>query len=191
MSAMDFTTLDIVYFVFIGLVIIGGIAAIIILCPKENRLKEEKSNCYRFILRDGRLVMSGKASLFEGWGKKPVYIEKGPFEINAFIDGAGGKDGKTYNAGAVALLYLPENAAQDSADYLYSLMEDIKQEAVCELLTEELNTVLKDLLRDYSGENPDELKESFRESIISRLQRYGYDLYCPPTLKITAVQRAE
>ncbi len=191
MSAMDFTTLDIIYFAFIVLVIIGGIIAIIILCPKENRLKEEKKNCYRFILRDGRLILSGKASLFENIGKKPIYIEKGPFEISSFIDSGKAADGTVYNAVSVALLYLPETAAQDSADYLYSIMEDIKQENICNLLTEELNSVLESLLRDYKGENPDTLKESFRENIISKLQRYGYDLYCPPTLKITAVKSAE
>ena len=191
MSPMDFTTLDIVYFAFIGLVIIGGIVAMIILCPKENKLKEEKSNCYRFLLRDGRLILSGKASLFENIGKKPIYIEKGPFEITSFIDKGRGADGKTYNAVAVALLYLPENAAQESADYLYSLMEDIKQENVSKLLTEEVNSVLENLMRDYKGENPDSLKETFREDLISKLQRYGYDLYCPPTLKITAVKSAE
>ena len=188
---MDFETLDIIYFAFIGLVIIGGIIAIIILCPKENKLKEEKSHCYRFILRDGRLAMSGKASLFENWGKKPVYIEKGPFEINTFMDNVKGADGNTYNAGVLALLYLPENKAQGSAEYLYSIMEDIRQEAVSALLTEELNAVLADLMKGYKGENPEALRESFRESVISRLQRYGYDLYCPPTLKITAVQTAD
>lgn len=187
---MGLTTLDIIYFAFIGLVIIGGVIAIIILCPKENKLKEEKSNCYRYVLRDGRLVRGGKASLFENWGKKPVYIEKGPFEINAFIDNGKGADGNTYNAAAVALLYLPETTAQESAEYLYSIMEDIKQETICELLTEELNTALAELIRDYKGENPDSLKEGFRESIISKLRRYGYDLYCPPTLKITAVKTA-
>lgn len=191
MSATDFTTLDIIYFSFIGLVILGGIIAIIILCPKENKLKQEKSNCYRFTVRDGRLIQSGKASLFENWGRKPVYIEKGPFEINAFIDNGKGADGTIYNAVAVALLYLPENKAQTSAEYLYSIMEDIQQETVCNLLTEELNTVLKELLAGYKGENTDSLKEGFRENIISKLQRYGYDLYCPPTLKITAVKTAE
>lgn len=188
---MELTTIDIIYFVFIGLVIIGGIVAIIILCPKENKLKEEKSNCYRYLLRDGRLILSGKASLFENFGKKPVYIEKGPFEINAFVDHGKGADGKIYNAVALAILYLPETTAQESAEYLYSIMEDIKQETVCGLLTEELNTVLDELMRNYKGEDPDTLKESFRENIISKLRRYGYDLYCPPTLKITAVKTAD
>lgn len=187
---MDLTTLDIIYFVFIGLVIIGGIIAIIILCPKENKLKEEKINCYRYVLRDGRLVRGGKASLFEKWGKKPIYIEKGPFEINSFIDNGKGADGNTYNAVALAILYLPETTAQESAEYLYSIMEDIQQETVCKLLEEEFTSVLAELLRNYKGENPEALKESFRESIISKLQRYGYDLYCPPTLKITAVKSA-
>ncbi len=191
MPATDFTTLDIIYFAFIGLVILGGIIAIIILCPKENKLKQEKSNCYRFTVRDGRLIQSGKASLFENWGKKPVYIEKGPFEINAFIDGGKGADGVTYNAVAVMLLYLPETSAQASADYLYSIMEDITQENINKLLTEELNTVLSNLLREYKGENPDTLKEGFRSDVISKLQRYGYDLYCPPALKITAVKTAD
>lgn len=187
---MDFTALDIIYFTFIILVIIGGIAAIIILCPKENKLKDEKKNCYRYVIRDGRLVRSGKASLFENWGKKPVYIEKGPFEINSFIDNGKGADGVVYNAVAVALLYLPETTAQDSADYLYSIMEDIQQENICSLLTEEVDTVLSELLRNYKGENPDTLKDDFREKIVSKLRRYGYDLYCPPTLKITAVKTA-
>ncbi len=188
---MEFETLDIIYFSFIALVILGGIAAIIILCPKENKLKEEKSNCYRYMIRDGRLVQTGKASLFENWGKKPIYIEKGPFEISCFKDSIKGRDGTEYNAGTVALLYLPETSAQASADYLYSIMEDIKQESVTALLTNELETALMELMKNYMGENPDTLKESFRESIISKLRRYGYDLYCPPTLKITAVKTAE
>ena len=70
-------------------------------------------------------------------------------------------------------------------------MEDIKQEAVCELLTGELDTVINELMKNYKGENPDTLKEAFRENIVSKLRRYGYDLYCPPTLKITAVKTAE
>ena len=184
---MDLTTLDIMYYSFIGLVLIGGIAAIIILCPKENKLRQEKENCYRFIFRDGKLTQTGKASLFENWGKKPVYIEKGPFEINCFIDGAEAETGKKYNAGVMTLLYLPENAAQSSADYLYSIMEDINQDAINTLLTEEINTTLTEFLKKYDGNLTDKLKETFRDSIISRLQRYGYDLYCPPTLKITEV----
>ena len=187
---MELTPLDIIYFTFIGLVLIGGIIAIIILCPKENKLKEEKAGCYRYIVRDGRLIRSGKASIFENWGRKPVYIEKGPFEINAYIDSGKGADGVSYNAVALAILYLPETSAQESAEYLYSIMEDIQQETVCKLLEEEFTAVLEELLRNYKGENPDTLKESFRENIISRLQRYGYDLYCPPTLKITAVNNS-
>ncbi len=184
---MELTTLDIIYFSFIGLVIIGGIVAILILCPKENKLKEEKSNCYRYVVRDGKLFNSGKASLFENIGRKPIYIEKGPFEIDCFIDKTVAADGKTYNAGTVAILYLPETTAQASAEYLYSIMEDIKQETVCELLTNELNTVLSELMKAYKGEDPDTLKEDFREAVILKLRRYGYDLYCPPTLKISAV----
>lgn len=188
---MELTTLDIIYFAFIGLVLIGGIVAIIILCPKENRLKQEKSNCYRYILRDGRLVKTGAASLFENFGKKPVYIEKGPFEIDAFIDNGRGADGESYNAVAVAILYLPETTAQESAEYLYSIMEDIQQETICRLLTEELDSALAELMKNYRGENPDTLKEAFRENIVSKLRRYGYDLYCQPTLKITAVKTAD
>ncbi len=188
---MELTPLDIIYFVFIGLVLIGGIVAIIILCPKENKLKQEKANCYRYVLRDGRLVKTGAASLFEKWGRKPVYIEKGPFEIDAFIDSGKGADGEIYNAVTVAVLYLPETTAQESAEYLYSIMEDIQQETICKLLTEELDSALSELMRDYRGENPDTLKESFRENIVSKLRRYGYDLYCQPTLKITAVKTAE
>ena len=181
---MDITTLDIIYFAFIGLVIVGGIAAIIILCPKENKLRQDKENCYRFIPQGGKLVKGGKASLFEKWGKKPVYVEKGPFEINCFLDKYETADGKKYNAGVVALLYLPENAALDTANYIYSIT-DITQEAICELLTKEINSVLTDFLNSYNGELTEKHKETFRQKIIEKLQIYGYDLYCPPTVKIT------
>ncbi len=180
------TWMDILYFAFIGAVFIGGITAIIILCPKENKLRQEKNNCYRCFQRDGKLVLSNSLpSLFEKWFGKPLYIEKGPFDIELFFDSLNGSDEKNYRVGAILQLYLPESGAQTAAEYLYSVLSDFNQEAICEMLRAELEPILKSLMEKYKeGTDMKAFTEEFRLKAIEKLGVFGYDLYCPPTLKI-------
>lgn len=185
-AAMELSWIDIVYFVFIGLVIIGGIAAIIILCPKENKLREEKKDCYRFIQKDGRLMQSTlKPSLFEKRNGSVIYIEKGPFEIEAFFDNIKGKDEKSYRAGAILQLYLPESGAETAAEYLYSVLNEFSQDTISAMLRVELEAVLASVMKNYSSDTDmNSFTKEFRETAVEKLGRFGYDLYCPPTLKI-------
>lgn len=179
-------TLDIIYFAFIGAVIAGGIVAIIILCPKENKLRQEKSNCYRFFCKNDQLTLSTSLpSLFEKWTGKPIYIEKGPFEIEIFIENAKGKDGKSYKCDAIMQLYLPESGAQTAAEYLYTVLKDFSQESIAEMLHSRLKTVTDKAMNEYEETADMRLfTEKLRVAICAELGKFGYDLYCPPSVKI-------
>lgn len=178
--------MDFLYVAFIILVVIGGAIAIAILTPKENKLREEKKDCYRCFIKDGRLILTGsKPSLFENFTGKPLYIEKGPFEIEIFLDNLTGKDGKSYRAGAIMQLYLPESSAENAAEYLYVILKEFSQEAIHEALKTELTGVLASAAGGYDGETDMKVfTADFREAVIKKLGIFGYDLYCPPTLKI-------
>lgn len=184
---MDQTTMDILYFGFLALVVIGGVIAILILCPKENKLRNEKENCYRFIEKKGVLIQSSsKPSLFEKKKSNVIYIEKGPFEIDAFFDDIKGKDGKSYRLGAVLQLYLPERNAQTAADYFYSVLSSFNQEAIVSAIRSELETILLGKFKEYSSETETKAFESeFKEAAEKKLLAFGYELYCPLTLKIS------
>lgn len=178
--------LDIIYFTFIGVIIAGGVVAILILCPKENKLREEKSNCYRFFNKDDRLTLStAKPSLFEKWTGKPLYIEKGPFEVEAFFESIEGKDGKSYRCDTIMQLYLPESGAETAANYLYTVLNDFSQEKICEMLSAELEKVTAEAMKSYE-ETADMrvFTEKLRVAICTKLGTFGYDLYCPPSVKI-------
>ena len=88
---MIWDTIDILYVSFIALVIIGGIAAIMILAPKENIKRQDTGNSYRFLKKNGEIKLAGgKTSLFEGG--KYFYVRKGPYEADGFADGIKGAD---------------------------------------------------------------------------------------------------
>jgi len=184
---MDQTAMDILYFGFLALVVIGGVIAILILCPKENKLRNEKINCYRFIEKNGVLIHSAsKPSLFEKKKKNIIYIEKGPFEVDAFFDELKGKDGKNYRLGAVLQLYLPERNAQTAADYLYSISSSFNQDSIVSVIRAEIETILSAKFKEYSPENGQKAFEAeFKEAVDKKLMVFGYELYCPLTLKIS------
>lgn len=179
-------TLDIIYFGFVSMVIAGGVVAIMLLCPRESKLRKEKSNCYRFLLKNDQLILSfAKPSLFEKWTGKPLYIEKGPFEIENFFESIEGKDGKSYRCDVLMQLYLPESGAETAGNYLYTVMDEFTQENICSLLTAELEKVTAEAMKGY--EETADIKvftEKLRVALCTRLGVFGYDLYCPPAVKI-------
>ncbi len=181
------THIDIIYYCFIGLVIIGGIVAIIILCPKENRLREDKKDCYRFIQSRGKLIKSdSKPSLFENIAGKPIYIEKGPFEIETFFDDVKGADENSYRLGAIFQLYLPERGSEQAAEYLYSVLSDFNQDSVNATLKLEIDTIISAAMKKYSQDaDIDSFTEDIRTAVINKLGVFGYDLYTKPTIKIS------
>lgn len=181
-----FTWMDIVYFAFLGLVIIGGITAIVILCPKENKLRAEKNNCYRLFNRQGRLILSdSQPSLFENRFGKPVYIEKGPFQIETFFDSIDGADGKNYRSGAIIQLYLPENGAETAANYLYSVLPDFNQTNICEALRQQIEPVFRKHMESYKSDaDMEKFTEAYRTAVIEKLSVFGYDLYTRPNISI-------
>ena len=183
---MTYTTLDILYLGFVLLVIIGGAAAILILCPKENKLREQKKESYRFLQQNGRLVLSNAMpSLFERWTTKPIYIEKGPFDVEAFYDDIKGADGISYRTGVIIQLYLPENGAEKAAEYMYSVLTDFSQEAITSMLRVELEGITAAMMKKYEGgTDMKAFEEELRNSVLDKLGKFGYELYCPPTIKI-------
>ncbi len=183
---MELSAMDIIYYAFIVLVVIGGITAIVILCPKENKLREEKHNCYRFFRQDDRFVLSfSKPSLFESRLDKPVYVDKGPFDIDLLNENITGTDGKSYRAGVLLQLYLPESGAETAANYLYSILGDFSQESINANLTAELEKVFADCMKGYNGNTDKEkLSEAFRNNVIEKLAVYGFDLYSRPEISV-------
>ena len=181
------TYIDIVYYCFISLVIIGGIVAIVILCPKESRLREDKKDCYRFIQSGGKLIKSSsKPSLFENIAGKPIYIEKGPFEIETFFDDIKGADGKSYRAGAIFQVYLPESGSSQAAEYLYSVLSDLNQDAINSMLRIEAEAIIGAAMKKYSADTDMKVfTEEVRTAVINKLGVFGYDLYTQPTIKIS------
>lgn len=181
------TYIDIIYYCFIALVIIGGVAAIIIFCPKENKLREEKKNCYRFIQSGGKLIKTdSKPSLFEKWSGKPIYIEKGPFDLEAFFDDIKGADGKSYRSGAIFQIYLPETGAEQAAEYLYSVLSDFSQDSIASALKIEIEAVVGAAMKKYSADTDiKKFTEELRLVVSEKLGVFGYDLYTQPTVKIS------
>lgn len=183
--------MDIAYYCFIALVIIAGITAIIILCPKENRLRQEKKDCYRFKERDGRLFLTkSKPGLFEKRFGKPIYIEKGPFELEIFADSVIGADEKSYRMAAIFQVYLPESGAEQAGEYFYSVLSSFSQQDISEALKNELETAVLQEAEKYS-ENSDNavFVNAVREAALKKLGVFGYDLYSNPTVKITPNNR--
>ncbi len=179
-------TLDIIYLAFISMVIAGGITAILILCPKEGKLRQEKSNCYRFAVKNDRLMLSlAKPSLYEKWTDKPVYIDKGPFEVESFFEKVEGKDKKSYRSDVIIQLYLPENGAETAANYFYTILSEFSQEKINEALSAELDKVVAEAMKGY--EETTDMRvfaEQLRVALSAQMGKFGYELYCPPSVKI-------
>lgn len=184
---MEPSTMDILYFGFLALVIIGGVIAMLVLCPKENKLRNEKKNCYRFIEKNGVLIhTNSKPSLFEKKKTNIIYIEKGPFEVDAFFDDVKGKDGKSYRAGAVLQLYLPERNAETAAQYLYSILSSFNQDTIISVIRAELESILAAKIKEFGSDTEQKSFETgFKDAVEKKLVLFGYELYCPLTLKIS------
>ena len=177
---MIWDTIDIIYVSFIALVIIGGIAAIMILAPKENNRRQANENSYRFLKKNGEIKLAGgKTSLFEGG--KYFYVKKGPYEADGFADGVKGADGKNYKAVVLAMVYVPDSLAETAANYFCGMND----EGTDEIISETLSAALSEKLSEYTADTDETaFKEAFRKYAESKLMKLGIMIFAVNSIKI-------
>lgn len=177
---MIWDTIDILYVSFIALVIIGGIAAIMILAPKENSKRQANENSFRFLKKNGEIKLAGgKTSLFEGG--KYFYVRKGPYEADGFADGIKGADGKYYKGAVLAMVYVPESLAMTAAQYFCGMND----EGTNEIISETMSVALSDKLSEYTaGTDEAAFKEAFRKYAESKLMKLGIMIFAVNSVKI-------
>lgn len=175
--------IDIIYMIALVLIIGGGIVCLLIFLPKENKLRNERENCYRYALvGDTPKRISGKANLGERESKY-FYIDKGPLEIDCYCDKVESSDGKTYNSVVLVSVYLPESSADDAAKVFMGL----NTEGITAFISEALSLTLKELISEYDGnENENDFTKRFREAAENKLADMGYSIYQVYGLKIKA-----
>lgn len=177
---MIWDTIDILYVSFIALVIIGGIATIMILAPKENSKRQDTGNSYRFLKKNGEIKLAGgKTSLFEGG--KYFYVRKGPYEADGFADGIKGADGKYYKGAALAMVYVPDSLAMTAAQYFCGMND----EGTNEIISETMSVALSDKLAEYTADTDEAaFKEAFRKHAEAKLMKLGIMIFAINSLKI-------
>ncbi len=177
---MSWDTIDILYISFIALVIIGGIAAIMILAPKENNRRQANENSYRFLKKNGEIKLAGgKTSLFEGG--KYFYVRKGPYEADGFADGIKGADGKYYKGAALAMVYVPDSLAVTTANYFCGMND----EGTDEIISETMSAALSEKLSEYTADTDEAaFKETFRKHAEAKLMKLGIMIFAVNSLKI-------
>lgn len=175
--------IDIIYIVAMVLIIGGGIACLAIFLPKENKLRNERENCYRYaLIGDTPKRISGKANLGERESKY-FYIDKGPLEVDCYCDKVESSNGKTYNSVVLVSVYLPESSADEAAQAFMGM----NTEGITAFISEALSITLKELISEYDGNMSEaDFTEKFRESAEKKLADMGYSIYQVHGLKIKA-----
>ncbi|MCR4780386.1 MAG: hypothetical protein K5876_04740 [Ruminiclostridium sp.] len=146
--------LDIIYIVTIVVILLGGLAALHFLLPKEKNFDDKHAYLYRIEYRDGSYKISHKKASFGeniySIRSKFFYLPRAPFDAEAFCDEATGKDGKIYRAAAVVTVLFPE----EQLDVFAPIFQNMSREGMLETVSEAMSTALEDAVTQYEGSEP-------------------------------------
>ena len=160
--------IDIIFWVMITVVVLGGLACLVIFLPREHEYEEKTANCYRIVYRDGNYSVSPKKSVYGentfSLRSKYFYITKAPFQLNAFCDGAEAVNGSQYRAAAVMSVCFPEDRLQTFAPTFHG----VSQDSITETLEEALSAAMEDAIKEY---DPEKGNEAFEKQVKTAAQK--------------------
>lgn len=188
---MEIDTIDLIFWGFITLVVLGGLACLVVFLPKEHDYEDKYANCYRIMYRDGNYSVTRKKptygeNTFSLRGKF-FYIYKAPFELTAVCDGTEAPDGKSYRAVGIVTVCFPENKLQVFAPTFHGVAQD----SVAETLEEALGSAMKDALEHYDSSAGDEtFAELFKNTAKEKLDIFGAYVMKVNNVRITENARS-
>ncbi len=148
---MEIDSVDLLFWGFITLVVLGGLACLVIFLPREHAYEEKNENCYRILYRDGNYSVSHKSPRYGentmSLRGKYFYITKVPFQLNAICDGREAGDGRTYRAAASVTVCFPEDKLQVFAPTFHG----VSQDAISETLEEALGAAMEEAVGQYDA----------------------------------------
>lgn len=180
-------TIDVLYGVFITLVIIIGIVCIVIFVPKEHKMWEDTEDCYRIRQSDREFkITEGKANFFES-RKSYIYLKKLPFTAECFADDAKAPDGVSYKAIATVTLYFPPEKISISAP----TFGGANHEAVIETLSEALSAAMTETIEKGDVADTETFKTSFAAAANEKMKLFGVDVKAINDLRLNAEKSSE
>ena len=182
-------TVDLIFWLFITAVVVGGVICLLILLPKEHNFDDEHKNFYRIQYRDGSYSISKKPPKFGeniySLRSKYFYIKKAPFTVDAFCDEAVGKDKKTYRANASVTVYFPEDQLQVFAPNFHNVSPDVVEETI----SEALSSAIEEAVTSYEGDKP--FEEHFKEIGSEKVKLFGLIIMSVNDLKVNKIDNKE
>jgi hypothetical protein len=183
---METNVIDIVFWVFITVIVLGGLACLIVFLPKEHNYEDSKNDCFRIEYRDGIYKISNKKPSY-GENKyslrsKYFYIKKAPFEADACCDDGKAPDGKSYRAVTSLRLCFPEDKLQTFAPTFHG----VPHESIIETVEEALASAMKDAIAKYDPSADGEtFKETVRECAKEKLDIFGVYIMSVGNIRIS------
>ncbi len=183
---MEFNTVDLLFWGFITLVVLGGIVCLLIFLPREHDYEDKFKNCYRIQYRDGSYAITEKKATYGENGvslrSKYFYIMRAPFDCDAYCDEVTASDGKSYRAVASFKVCFPEDKLQVFAP----TFQNVQHESVVETLEEALSSALTEALGAYDPAAGEEaLNTALTEITKQKLDIFGAYLMRINGLKIS------
>ena len=166
--------IDIIFWILITAIVLGGLACLVIFLPREHEYEEKTANCYRIVYRDGNYSVSPRKPVYGentfSLRSKYFYITKAPFHLNAFCDGAEAPNGSQYRAAAMLTVCFPEDRLQTFAPTFHG----VSQDGITETLEETLSAAMEDAVKQYDPEKGDEIfGEQFKTAAQKKLDIFG------------------
>ncbi len=181
--------IDLIFWLFITAVVIGGVLCLMIFLPKEHEFDDEHGDFYRIQYRDGSYSVSKKPAKYGenvySIRSKYFYIKKVPFAVDAFCDEAVGKDKKTYRAAASVTVYFPEDQLQVFAPNFHG----VSHEVVEETLSEALSSAIEEAVTSYEGDKS--FEDHFKEIGSEKLKLFGLIIMSVNDLKVNRIDNKE
>lgn len=181
--------IDLIFWGFITLVVVGGVFCLMIFLPKEHDFDDRHKDFYRIQYRDGNYAISHKSAKYGeniySLRSKFFYIMKVPFSVDAFCDEAVGKDSKTYRATASVTVYFPEDNLQTFAQNFHN----VDHSSVEETISEALSSAIEEAVTTYEGDKS--FEDHFKEVGTEKVKIFGVVIMKINDLKVTRIDNKE
>ena len=183
---MQIEAIDIIFWIIITVIVLGGLTCLVIFLPREHEYEESKADCYRIMYRDGVYSVSQKSAKFGenvySIRSKYFYIKKAPFQVTAICDEAEAPDGKKYRAADTLTVCFPEDKLQVFAPTFHNVPHD----SVVETIEEALTSAMEETLKSYSTDETSEaLKERFKAAAKDKLDIFGVYIMNVSEVRVT------